>query len=176
MFQWQKGLLELQDEVIGRLHDIWAQHVPGYTLNDNGLRELKKLTRTYLVDEIVAAIRIAAEQYLDFRDGAPTKDSVELAWKKFTGICRMRRLEEENPELKRLYYIRGIVRNRFEYCNDGIAIGLLQQAHDLNASITSLEDFAKSARNWSSWRDGMENYIQQHKYSDSNGTATQNGT
>src|SRR5205823_6933154 len=103
MFQWQKGLLELQDEVTGRLHDIWAQHVPGYTLNDNGLRELKKLARTYSVDEIVAAIRIAAEQYIDFRDGALTKDSVELAWKKLTGICRMRRLEEQNPELKRLY-------------------------------------------------------------------------
>ena len=31
MFQWQKGLLELQDDVVKRLHDFWIEHVPGFT-------------------------------------------------------------------------------------------------------------------------------------------------
>ena len=61
MFQWQKGLLELQDDVVKRLHDFWIEHVPGFTLNEHGIRGLKKLHKTYTVDEILSAIRIAAE-------------------------------------------------------------------------------------------------------------------
>ncbi len=175
MFQWQKGLRELQSEVVSRLHVIWTEYVPGYTLNENGLRGLKKLAGTYTVDEIVEAIRIAAEQYLDFQDGTPTKDSVEFAWKKLSGICRVRKLEEENPEAKRLYYIRGIVRNRFSYCNDGLAMGLLRKAYELNAGISSLEDFAKSAKSWTAWRDGMNNYIDEHGSSDSDASDSEDG-
>jgi hypothetical protein len=173
MFQWQKGLLELHDEVVGRLHEMWAEHVPGYTLNENGLRELKKLSKAYSVGEVIAAIRIAADQYLDFHDEKPTKESVELAWKKVSGICRMNRLERDNPDLKRLYYIRGIVRNRLHYCNDGHAIGLLRRAYDFNASLDSLEQFAKTAKNWTEWRNGMENYIAQHDAPDPDEPATQ---
>jgi hypothetical protein len=166
MFQWQKGLLELQDEVVDRLHSIWAEHVSGYTLNEKGLRNLKKLNKTYSVDEIVSAIRIAADQYIEFKDESPTKASVEIAWKKVGGICRMARLERDNPEVKRLFYIRGILRNRFTHCNEGLAMGLLQRAHELNASIASLEAFAKSAKHWSAWQNGVEEYIAQHEAPD----------
>ena len=55
MFQWQKGLLGLQDEVVDRLSKVWAEHVPGYSLNENGICSLKKLAKTYSVDELVAA-------------------------------------------------------------------------------------------------------------------------
>ncbi len=162
MFQWQKGLRELQAEVVKRLHDFWIDHVPGFTLNEHGIRGLKKLHKTYSVDQILSAIRIAADQYLDFQDGAPTKESVEIAWKKVGGICRMARLDCEDPNLRRLYYVRGILRHHFSYCNDGQAMTLLRKAHDLNASMTSLEDLAKSANNWTVWGEGMESYIAEH--------------
>lgn len=174
MFQWQKGLSELRDEVLDRLHGIWAEHVPGFTLNDIGIRDLKKLNKTYSVDEIVSAIRIAADQYIVFEDGTPTHDSVEVAWKKVGGICRMARIELENPDLKRLYYIRGILRNRFSYCNDGLALSLLRRAHDLNASISGLEEFAKAAKNWTAWREGIVDYITQHETPDSSEQSTEN--
>lgn len=174
MFQWQKGLLDLQDEVVDRLHEIWAAHVPGFTLNEHGIHCLKKLNKTYSVDEIVSAIRIAADQYLEFQDGKPTKDSVEVTWKKVGGICRMTRLDRENPDLKRLYYIRGILRNRFSYCNEGHAMELLRRAHDLNASMSSLEGFAKTAKNWTAWQDGIEHYIAKRESPDTDEPATQN--
>lgn len=159
MFRWQKGLLELQDEVVDRLGAIWAEHVPGYVLNESGQSGLKKLARTYSVGEVVTAIRLAAEQYLVFVDGKPKPESVEHAWKMVGGICRMKRIERENPEINRLYYIRGILRNRLSYCNERQAITLLRRALDLDADLTSLEEFAKSAGTWTEWRTGMEEYI-----------------
>lgn len=162
MFQWQKGLLGLQDEVVGGLSQVWAEHVPGYSLNETGVRALKKLTKTYSVDELVAAIRVAADQYLIFEDGKPTQESVENAWKKVGGICRISRLERDNPELKKLYYIRGILRNRLSYCHEQLAMTLLRRALQFNASLPSLEEFAKNVTNWTAWRMGMEDFIAQN--------------
>lgn len=162
MFQWQKALLNLQDEVVDRLRQVWSEHVPGYTLNESGLRGLKKLTKAYSVGEIMAAIRIAADHYLVFQDGTITHDSVEYAWKKLGGICRITRIERDNPEIKRLYYIRGILRNRLSYCNEQQAITLLRRANELNAGLNSLEEFARAANNWTAWRAGMDQFITEH--------------
>jgi len=159
MFQWQKGLLELDDHVITQLSDFWSEHVPGYSLNENGIKGLKRLQKKFSIDEIMVAIKIATEQYLEYEDRNPSKESVEQAWKKVGGICRMNSIEKDNPNLKRLYYIRGILRNRLSYCNETLALKLLQQALEANASLDSLETHAKLARNWSSWRSGIEEFL-----------------
>lgn len=163
MFQWQKGLLGLQDEVVDRLQEIWTEQVHGYALNEDGLRMLKKLARTYSVDELVTAIRTAADQYLVFEGGKPTRDSVEHAWKMVGGISRMNRVERDHPQIKRLYYVRGILRKRLSYCNEHQAIALLRRAYELGADLASLEELAKHINNWTAWRTEMENYISQNE-------------
>jgi hypothetical protein len=166
MFQWQESLLEIQGDVVDRLHGVWRD-ATGYCLNEHGRKELKKHAKRFGIDELITAIHTAADQYLDRDDdGVVLRETVELAWKRVPGICRMNRLEKDNPDLKRLYYVRGIIRNRFNYCNDVMAINLLKRAHECNASIESLEDFARSSRNWTQWRDGMEEFIAKHDLPD----------
>ncbi len=160
MFQWQKGLLDLEDEVTTQLADYWAEQIPGFSLNENGKKGLKKLRRKFELSEIMEAMRIAVEQYVDYHEGEPTQESVEVAWKKVGGICNTKKRESENPALSRIYYIRGILRNRLSYCNEGLAIQLLQEAIDLDANIESLEKHAKAVRNWSHWRDEIEEFIE----------------
>jgi hypothetical protein len=62
------------------------------------------------------------------------------------------------------------------YWNEGQAMTLLRKAHDLDASMSSLEEFAKSVRNWTMWREGMENYISEHDVPDMDNGASQTGT
>lgn len=159
MFEWQKALMGLDDAVVTQLSDYWSEIVPGYSLNGNGLKSLKNLHKKYEIDEIMRAMKIASEQYLIFDDDSPTSESVELAWSKISGICSNKRLEKENPDLSRLYYIRGILRNRLSYCNENLALQLLKEALELNANLTSLEEHAKSARNWTQWRQEIEAFI-----------------
>jgi len=57
---------------------------------------------------------------------------------------------------KRLYYIRGILRNRFEergaaYWDDEKALRYLRNAVERGASVSDLEVHAKRAVNWSSF-------------------------
>jgi hypothetical protein len=159
MFRWQKGLLDLDEQVINQFADCWSEQVPGYSLNENGIKGLKRLRRKFEIDEIMTAMCIAVDQYLEYEDDVPTKDSVECAWKKVGGICRMRRLEKENPQMSKLLYIRGILRNRLHYVNEHLALTLLQEAVDAGASLHSLEEHAKSVRNWTQWRQGIGEFI-----------------
>ena len=159
MFQWQKGLLDIDDQVVSKLSEYWSEQVPGFSLNENGIKMLRRLKRKFGVDEIMTAMKIASEQYLEYVDRKPTKDSVELAWKKVGGICTIRRREKDNPSEQRLYYIRGILRKRLSYLNEGMALQLLRAAVDANASLESLENHAKSVRNWTEWRAGIEGFV-----------------
>lgn len=159
MFQWQKGLLDLDDNVTDQLSEYWSEVVAGYSLNANGLKKLKALKRRFKVGEIMEAMKIAAEQYIEFEAGEPTAESVELAWKRVGGICATKRQEKENPALSRIYYIRGILRNRLSYCNEGVALQLLREAIEYGASVESLESHAKEVRNWTQWRSEVEEFI-----------------
>jgi hypothetical protein len=160
MFQWQKGLVDLDDHVIDKLSEFWSEQVPGFGLNETGLKKLRKLKKSFSIEEIMEAIRISTEQYLRYdEDGDVTKESVENAWKKVGGICRNKKEEQEKPHMKRLYYIRGILRNRLSYLNEPLALQLMEEAIEFNATIESLEEHAKSVRNWTQWRSGIEQFI-----------------
>jgi hypothetical protein len=165
MFQWQKGLLDLNDQVTKQLADFWSEQVPGYGLNENGMKALKRLEKRFEIDEIMSAMKIAVEQYLEFDKGEPTKDSVEQAWKKVGGICVVKREEKTAPHRQRLRYIRGILRNRLSYLNERLALELLDQAFAAGATLESLEKHAKAVGSWTGWRTGIEDFIeQQQKY------------
>jgi 5-methylcytosine-specific restriction endonuclease McrA len=159
MFQWQKGLLNLEDDVILQLAEFWSEVVAGSSLSEYGLRGLKKLKRRFPIGEIMAAMKIAAEHYLVYHDGNVTSESAEEAWRRVGGICNVRRQEQESPHVQRLYYIRGILRNRLSYLNEGKALQLLHKAAAANASIDSLEAHAKTVGSWTQWRNELESYI-----------------
>jgi 5-methylcytosine-specific restriction endonuclease McrA len=159
IFEWKKGLLKIDDQITNQLSNYWSELVTGYSLNDNGQKNLKKLSRKYELDEIMTAMKIASEQYLIVENGAITHKSVENAWGKIPGICYNRKLERDNPDLARLFYIRRIMQYKFQYVNDNEAINLLKKAHRLGATLESLEDHVRSARNWTEWHEGIENFI-----------------
>ncbi len=159
MYEWQKGLIDLESQLVEQLAKFWSEQVPGYHLNDNGKRELQKLTNRFDMPEIMEAMRISTSQYLKSENGSLTKESVETAWSKVGGICNRRRLEKDKPYMKDLYYIRGILRNRLPYIKEVEAIELLESAFECDASIESLYRHAKKAYSWANWRDGMEDFI-----------------
>lgn len=163
MFRWQKGLLELDDQVARELTDFWLENVPGTALDGERVRRLKCLKQRFGLEEVIAAIRIAADQYVQFENGEPTRESVDLAWTKLGGICAVRREQTEWPHMRRLRYIRGILRNRLSYIDERRALRLLDEAYRADVDLDSLEDHAKEVRSWTEWRTGIEKFIQSQR-------------
>ncbi len=154
MMEWQESLRDLKQDVISRLCDYWHELAPGYVPNDNGKNNLKKWLRNFSVEEIMAAMSISAEAYIEYKDdGSVTSESWEKAFAKIPGICRVERASKEDPELKDLYYIRGIARNRCDYYfNDAEALEMLKVARSWDVPLEELREIACSINNWTNFR------------------------
>ena len=160
LFEWQRSLQALEDQVVDQLASYWEEKTPGLVLSDVGRQDLRKLVRKFGLSEVMEAMNIAADYYLRFDDeGNATPESFNIAFSKLGGICMNRRREREDPNIRRIYYIRGIARNRCGYFDDRRALILLQQAVEAGADLDELEVHAKSVRSWSEWRRGIEDYI-----------------
>ena len=162
MFEWQQSLVDLDAQALGRLGELISAQMPGFSLSQHGEAALKKCYKRFGLDEVLAAVYIACEHYLE-RDeaGAPTKESVERALSKIGGICFNRKQGRENPELAKLYHIRAILRNRLTYCNDWMAMQHMREALAVGIGIDELEELAKESPNWTYWRRSIESWIKE---------------
>jgi len=154
MMEWQESLRDLNQDVVSRLCDYWHELAPGYVPNDNGKNNLRKWLRKFSVEEIMAAMAISAEAYIEYKDdGRATSESWEKAFAKIPGICRVERASKEDPELKDLYYIRGIARNRCDYYfNNAEALEMLKVARSWDVPLEELRQIACSIKNWTNFR------------------------
>lgn len=159
MMEWHKSLIDLEEWTVTELNDLFFK-LTGYHLTDTGLDPLKRWVKRFGVDEIIESMKISTSQYLerDAKTDGPTPQSVEKIFDYIPKICASRKRIEEKPYLKDLYYIRGILKNRLSYVNDWMATQLMEQAIEAGVSVEHLREFAKTAKNWSNFRDTIEDW------------------
>lgn len=109
MLAWKKDLQNLDDHALSELASHWSRLVPGWSLNDAGLRELRKLIRSFGAPSVMDAMRIATTNYLSFSGGnkEPTRESVGLAWMRVGGIAKIEQETIEKPYLHNVYNLDG---------------------------------------------------------------------
>lgn len=162
MMEWENGLLNLEEDKISQLADYWESLTRGFYLKEKGRDDLRKLIKKYSFEEMLKAIKIAAEQYFKMDDGdGYTHTSIEFAFKKIPGILRIGASGGFSEDLKKMYYIRGILRNR-GYCNDHVCMQLMKKAKELNVDLLSVEKIAKECKHWSEWKQSLERYIEKY--------------
>ncbi|HMN12792.1 MAG TPA: HNH endonuclease [Bellilinea sp.] len=156
MLDWQRSLASLEDEQIDAACELFADLVPGYSVNDSGRKTIKKLIKAHEIGEVLECIRISASQYIETDEGGKiVSSSVQKTFDYIGKIANSRRRIAKKPYLRDLYYIRGIVRKRM-YCNDWEALSLLEKAYLNGVETDELKDIAITARNWTDWRLTME--------------------
>lgn len=168
MMEWHRSLIDLEEQTVTELSDFWTQLIVGYQLNEVGLESLKRWVKRFGINEVIEAMKISTSQYLEYDSGAndpsiPTRESAAKALGYIPRICASRKREEGKPYLKDLYYIRGILKNRLSYVNEWMTIQLLEQALEVGYSIDQLKEYAKTVRNWASFRATIEDWIENPK-------------
>lgn len=150
MMDWQRSLIDLEVVASHELADLWDKLVPGYRLSDNGILSLRKLVAKFSTLELSEAMRLSASQYLEYESGqeTPTHVSVDKAWDYVPRICAMRRKQKEKPYLAKLFYIRGILRNRLYYVREQGLIAYLGKAVESGVPIEAIQDLATRAGSW----------------------------
>jgi hypothetical protein len=163
MIEWQRELSNLEEFQIEQVADYWSELVYPFELTDEGKKDLSKMLKRYELSEILEAMKISVTQYVKHKDNKPTRESVNEAWDKITGICRMRKKQEAKPYLKDLFYIRGILRNRLSYVNEWQAINLLEDCIKVGISTDYLQEHATNVHNWAQWHTELEELIEEKK-------------
>jgi hypothetical protein len=160
MMEWRKGLRSIGDEAIDSLAAYWKDHTPGFRTTEVGKQKLAKLVKKYSIEEICAAMDTAATGYLKFEGGNVTTESVGLAFSKISGICSVNRASKDDPDVPRLLYIRGILRNRIPgYFSPHKAMDWLKAARSWGVPLEDLADIARRINNWSQFTAGVREAI-----------------
>ncbi len=164
MMEWHKELLNFDEMVVTELVDFWIQLTPGFTLNDIGVENLKRYVKRFGLNEVIEAMKISTSQYLKYDAESddlsiPIGETVGKAFQYIPKICASRKKTEGKPYLQRMYYIRGILRNRLSYVNEWQSIQLMEKAYLNGLQVELMEELAKEVKNWTEFREALEGWL-----------------
>ena len=162
MAQWQRELATLDAVGIDVAANLWGSLVPGSALTPVGRDIMARALRRLGPELVLDAIRTAIQTYAKRgADGDWDHPSLGDALNKVAGICVNRQKQEKLPELPQLYYVRGILRNRFPDRWDNAEImRLLQRAVRAGISVDVLQDQARDASTYWRWKNDLAEIIE----------------
>lgn len=165
MMQWMEGLQELKTQTIDRVAEYWVHLAPGFSPNNRGLQTIRRWTTKFSVEDIMKAMDIAAAQYLEFQDdGNVTQESWNTAFNKILPILKVEKDSKDDPDLKDLLYIRGIIRNKCErYFKNSDALEWLRAARSWGIPMSDLKQLAYGVRNYNHFIEQIDNLITEWK-------------
>lgn len=161
MMEWHRSLRDLADDTVNELCSYWQKLAPGFVLSDNGKNKIKKWLRRFSLEEVTKAMDISAQQYLEFESSnLVTLASWEIAFNKIPGICQVTRQEKDDPDIREIYYIRGILRKRLSYFDDHKGLQFLKNARSWGVSLETLRSIASDTRSWTSFQGDIDEAIE----------------
>jgi hypothetical protein len=155
--QWHLSLLDVEAEGVLHLERLWFSSVmqQDTSLTDEARDELRKLVRRFGYEQVCRAVVSAASRFLRKADACDSQARSAAFWS-IAKICATDRAEAKDPGVSKLFYIRGILRNRCQFINDGTCIALLKEARAAGVSVDWMEELAKVVNSWTQFRNPVE--------------------
>lgn len=155
MLIWRDHLSEIDELCITSIVDQFEADT-GFQFPKHQKTKFSKLIEKYGFEEVLDVLSISIDQYFK-GDTQSAKKAIDY----IPRILVVRKKQKDNPTEKKLFYIRGILRNRI-YVNENLCLELLKRAVEAGATIESLEKCAKSVKNWTTWREILEDFIEEN--------------
>lgn len=162
MLAWQRELAALETDTVDRVAAEWrALAEERVSLTPTGRDNLQRHINKYGVELVLQAMRESLSSYARRDENQEfTKESLDTAFGAVGRVASVLRVAESKPYLKRLFYIRGILRNRLSYLNERMVMMLMEEASQAGVDLDELESFAKQVRSWTQFRNALETFIQ----------------
>ena len=168
MLEWKKSLSEFDNDIHKMILDYINGKMSPWLISDGEKGTIGQWLKKYEVEQILEGIDIAATKYLKQDEEGTTNESADLFVSKIGGVLHVKSL---SPIQQKIAYIKGIARNRFSYWDEKKGaiiltnyVNALQQHYDEEQMLVDLEKeverITKSSKNWTEWRDLLENWTQ----------------
>ena len=135
--------------------------VVGRSLTNRGKSVVDKWLSRFSYHQLEVAFETAMDQYYDDSD----EDSELRTWKKvWDSIPKIAHINQRgyNDEQKRLFYIRGILRNRVQI-DEAEAIKLLFDMYEADVHVEDIESLAKRVTSWEQFVHFAIDYIRDER-------------
>lgn len=157
MITWRDSLQSFNKEVSDLIVEKINNFIKPFTINDNGKGVITKWLKKFQVSEILDAIEFSAESKIK-----GTAMTSELADQFFNYIPKIATIKRKPPEEQKLFYIRGILRNRI-YVNEKHVMHLIKSWISYGGDVDNLVEIAKNVPNWTAFKLIVENTIEENK-------------
>lgn len=157
MAKWRSELARIDDIALDAACNLICE-IGWHEPNEHGRNVLRKLLTRHGAEKVLAAIQISFSSYLEWEDGKPSVDSWIQAFNKIGGVITVSEREARTPGYKRLFYIRGILRNNVSSSRNWMPI--LEQWVDLGVPIEEIEWAAKNSRSYSGFNRLLDQYLE----------------
>lgn len=159
MMEWQGGLDSIREQELSAALEYLHSKIYPFTANDSGEKIIKSAIRKYGLKEFLECVNISVEQYSE-RDNKNKllQSSVEKIFNFIPKIAANRKRIAEKPYLQELYYIRGILKNRFQYLGYEL-MKVLEDAYSSGIDYEELKSIAIASRNYNHWLSMMREAI-----------------
>lgn len=147
MLRWrdqaEKEMVDSVQEVADRI----LAKTDVYQPNEGAKAKIRRSLKTYPMDELLAAMDISFDTYMEWDGDKPNLTAWNKAFDKIPGVARVRREQVSRPYIRDLLYIQGILRKRFDDPH-GKYFDALEEFHLDGASIEDLTYTAKASDDW----------------------------
>jgi len=157
MFEWQKGLMNIETDIVTEASSIWSNLVKPFSLTESGLNNLKRLLRVYGFPEVIESMKRSVEQYLEYdsETQTPKDDSVEKAWAYVEKIARSRKQIADRPSLADAYKIIGLLNFKIDIHYPGKEARRIAYCLENGADLEVIQQIARIANSWWFWDTSM---------------------
>lgn len=163
MVEWQRSLVNLERETADIVGDFWTSLGSGFGLNEYGREEIQRWLKKHPAEHVMEAMREAArEKFRTTAEGTTDFASIGEAFHLVPKLLRIRKGSETEPFLRDAYYVRGILRRRFEHkVKEHEAKELILESLNLGSTVEEEKAWAIKAPSYWQWKCEMWRHIRE---------------
>lgn len=174
MAQWRLELENLDEVQAVMAEEAWHRAIEdAASLTETGKQTVRKWVKKHGLEAIFNGISGACLSYLQRdADGKYELESIKHAFSMIPRVISVQKRSAAKPYLQRLFYARGILRNRLHFVNERTVMQLMEDAISWGADVEKIVDLCRDVRNWSSFQATLDEFIdgQREKAGENNGS------
>lgn len=154
--QWRDEIKSQSDAEVDLFSDTMVEYM-SRSLTDEGRKQVRRWLKKYTIKELLDAFDTAFDQYYECGDFETHERTAHIVYTKTPKIAEINK-RGYTDEQKRLFYIRGILRNRI-YIVEWEAMKILFDMHESGVDIEDIEHLAKQVKSWSQFKNLAGEYM-----------------
>lgn len=153
MLEWRESLNNLDENCVDAVSNIFDDFTD-WSVSEQGRKKIKKWIKDFSLMEVMDATETAIDTYY-----TGSEESWIEAFNKISGICYLRRNQQNNPQMYYVNYTIKALTNKGFYVDKAKIKIYIQENVVTKEDFETLKEVIKKSRNWVDFREKAEGYL-----------------